>query len=39
MLDSRPVMTRDTPAEFAAFMNEDQRKWQKVIRDAGIKVE
>ena len=39
MLDLGAVMTRDTPAEYALFMNEDHAKWQKVIRDAGIKVE
>jgi tripartite-type tricarboxylate transporter receptor subunit TctC len=39
MLDLGAVMTSDTPAEFAAFMNEDHAKWQKVIRDAGIKLE
>ena len=39
MLDLGAVMTSDTPAEFAAFMNEDHAKWQRVIREAGIKLE
>jgi tripartite-type tricarboxylate transporter receptor subunit TctC len=39
MLELGAVMTSDTPVEFAAFMNEDHTKWQKVIREAGIKLE
>jgi tripartite-type tricarboxylate transporter receptor subunit TctC len=39
MLDLGAVMTSDTPAEFAAFMTEDHAKWQKVIREAAIKLE
>jgi tripartite-type tricarboxylate transporter receptor subunit TctC len=39
MLDMGAVMAADTPAEFAAFIAEDYAKWQKVIREAAIKVE
>lgn len=39
MLDLGAVMTSDTPAAFGAFMREDYAKWQKVIGEAGIKVE
>jgi len=39
MLDLGTVMTRDTPAEFALSMKDDNARWQKMIRDAGIEVE
>jgi tripartite-type tricarboxylate transporter receptor subunit TctC len=28
-----------TPAEYAAFIKSEIAKWQKVIRNAGVKIE
>lgn len=39
MLDMGAVLAADTPAEFTAFIAEDYAKWQKVIREAAIKVD
>ena len=33
------VAASSTPAEFSAFINNDYAKWQRVVREAGIKVE
>ena len=33
------VATSNTPAEFAAFINADYAKWQRVVKEAAIKVE
>jgi tripartite-type tricarboxylate transporter receptor subunit TctC len=29
----------NTPGEFARFIREDQAKWAKLVRDAGIKLD
>jgi len=39
LLDLGAVATSNTPQEFSAFINNDYAKWQRVVRDAGIKVE
>jgi tripartite-type tricarboxylate transporter receptor subunit TctC len=39
MLDLGAVAASNTPAEFAAFINNDYAKWQRVVREAGLKVE
>ena len=39
MLEIGAVMTANTPTDFSAFINNDYAKWQKVIREAGLKVE
>ena len=33
------LATSNTPEEFAAFINADYAKWQRVVKDAGIKTE
>jgi tripartite-type tricarboxylate transporter receptor subunit TctC len=33
------VATSNTPEEFAAFINAEHVKWQRVVKEAGIKVE
>jgi tripartite-type tricarboxylate transporter receptor subunit TctC len=33
------VATSNTPEEFAAFINADYAKWQRVVKEAGIKTE
>jgi tripartite-type tricarboxylate transporter receptor subunit TctC len=33
------LATSNTPEEFAAFINADYAKWQRVVKEAGIKVE
>ena len=33
------VATSNTPEEFTAFINNEYAKWQRVVREAGIKVE
>ncbi len=39
LLDLGAVATGNTPQEFSAFINNDYAKWQRVVREAGIKVE
>ncbi len=37
--DQGAEMVGSTPEEFSAFIKKDIAKWEKVIREAGIKVE
>ncbi len=39
MLKLGAVAASSTPAEFSTFINNDYAKWQRVVREAGIKVE
>jgi tripartite-type tricarboxylate transporter receptor subunit TctC len=39
LIDLGAVAASSTPQAFAAFVNDDYAKWQRVVREAGIKVD
>jgi tripartite-type tricarboxylate transporter receptor subunit TctC len=39
MLKLGAIAASSTPPEFSAFINNDYAKWQRVVKEAGIKVE
>jgi tripartite-type tricarboxylate transporter receptor subunit TctC len=39
MLDIGAVVASSTPAEFAAFIQNDCAKWQRVVSEAGLKID
>jgi tripartite-type tricarboxylate transporter receptor subunit TctC len=39
MLKLGAIAASSTPQEFSTFINNDYAKWQRVVKEAGIKVE